>query len=246
METIRCAKVIDNSYSSQSGKIQVRILPEMNDVDESLLPWIGIYNQGEGTSSTIGVHDLPEIGTFIRVVIEDWPFMKKVRYLSNDYVEGLYIYTKSSGLSAISELGTQTYPQPIFKIFKDGSIDFHNSTTGEHGTLYKNGQYTIVDSSGNIFCNAKDKEVKIYNTSGYFKLTATGDIELNGNLKNLVTHAELNAALQTFVTALNLHTHTFAGTIIVPALTCSGSTLVPTSPMSLDIATAKANTVKTS
>jgi len=62
-------------------------------------------------------------------------------------------------------------------------------------------------------------------------------IELNGNSKAFVTHAELDSALQTFKTDLNLHVHTSA---------VSGSpTSPPISPMSIDISAAKTTTVKT-
>lgn len=61
-------------------------------------------------------------------------------------------------------------------------------------------------------------------------------IELNGNSKDFVTHAELNTALQTFITALNLHVHPTAAT---------GPPSPPTTGMSLDISTAKATKIKT-
>lgn len=62
-------------------------------------------------------------------------------------------------------------------------------------------------------------------------------VELNGNSKSFVTHAELDSALQTFKTALNLHVHTSAA---------SGSpTSPPTAAMSIDISAAKTTTVKT-
>lgn len=77
--------------------------------------------------------------------------------------------------------------------------------------------------------NAK---VKIEAEGGKLKTTATA-IELNGNSKQFVTWAELNQALQTFMTTLNAHTHSGAG---------SG---VPTTPMVLDISSAKTTTIKT-
>jgi hypothetical protein len=62
-------------------------------------------------------------------------------------------------------------------------------------------------------------------------------IEFNGNTKTFVTHAELDTALQTFMTALNAHVHTSAS---------SGSpTTPPVSPMSLDISAAETTTIKT-
>ena len=79
--------------------------------------------------------------------------------------------------------------------------------------------------------------------SGELQITATKPVkidgefvELNGADKTFVTHAELDTALQTFITALNLHTHPTAAV---------GAPSPPTASMSLDISGAATTTVKT-
>ena len=62
-------------------------------------------------------------------------------------------------------------------------------------------------------------------------------INLNGSATSLVTYTELNSAITSFMTALNSHTHSNGG---------GGSpTGGPLAPMSLDISTSEAKTVKT-
>ena len=68
------------------------------------------------------------------------------------------------------------------------------------------------------------------------KLDTDGNIEVNGNSKRFVTYKELDTALQTFKTALNLHVHPTAAT---------GPPSPPTTPMSIDISAAETTTVKT-
>lgn len=63
-------------------------------------------------------------------------------------------------------------------------------------------------------------------------------IELNGNSKRFVTHAELDTALQTHITALNVHTH--SGVTTGP-----GTSGPPVNPLSLDISAAETQTIKT-
>jgi hypothetical protein len=82
-------------------------------------------------------------------------------------------------------------------------------------------------------------ETLIYSTTpdgktlkAQIKLDASGNISLNGDSKKLVTHAELNTALQNFITALNLHVHGSAGT-------------PPVTPMSLNIGSSQTTTIKT-
>lgn len=250
METIREARVIDNNDPNKKGKVKIRILPEMLSFKDSELPWMSTYQQGEGISADVGTHGVPEKDTFIRVLIEDYPIMKRIRYISDDYVEGMYIYSKASGLSAIAELSSQAYPQPLFHIFKDGTITFHNSSTGEHGTLYKNGQYELFDKDGNWFVYIKNKQTKIYNDSGSFILKTDGVHELSGNTKSLTTHAELNTSLQSELTALNGEYTKIATSITslvaaVTALGQSGTPYVPV-PVTLDISSSESAKIKTS
>lgn len=73
------------------------------------------------------------------------------------------------------------------------------------------------------------------------KIDGTATVEINGNTKQFVTHAELNLALQTFITALNLHVHTTTATI--GASSTPGVISPPVTPMTLDITAAK--TIKT-
>lgn len=75
-------------------------------------------------------------------------------------------------------------------------------------------------------------------SKGTIEITEAGVINLNGDSKSFVTHAELNTALQTFITALNLHVHS--------GVTTGGSSSgPPLSSMSLDISASETEKVKT-
>lgn len=78
------------------------------------------------------------------------------------------------------------------------------------------------------------------------KLDNDGNIDLNGDTKKFVTHAELNTALQSFVTALNAELATInAGA--AAAISASGLWLTPlaTGANSLDISSAETTTIRT-
>lgn len=87
-------------------------------------------------------------------------------------------------------------------------------------------------------------ETIIYSTNGdgsvvksTIKLDNDGNIDLNGDGKKFVTHAELDTALQTFITALNLHVHA--------TVTSLGTPTPPATPMSLDISASETTTIRT-
>jgi len=240
----RVAKVVDINDENETGKIKVRVYPELIDVDEDFLPWASYYsNSINGTSESVGEHTFPEVDSWVRVFIEDYPVFQRVRIISNDYVEGLYIYKKAEGLTEITELDEQTYPQPIFKFYKDGTIQFHNTDTGESGTLYGDGSYQIKDKNGNFF-SYSIKEHKFYNDNGYIKLTNDGYVDLNGDKRTLVTFAELNTALNNFKTSIEgkIASHSHATTCGAGVGSTTGTTYVLSS---LDISDAEAKRVRT-
>lgn len=110
-------------------------------------------------------------------------------------------------------------------------------------------RYGVVLAMQNYSLNIEISagETAIYSTApdgssvqALVKLTDDGKIYLNGDSKAFVTHAELNTALQTFITALNLHVHTGSALGLgIPFNT------TPPTPMSLDISAAATTTVKT-
>lgn len=100
----------------------------------------------------------------------------------------------------------------------------------------ENNEYEIV---------LEDGEVSLHNsTTNYIKMKKDNTIEvvsdkmsINGDGKQFVTHAELDTALQTFITALNTHTH-ISGSPGSP-------TAPPVAPMSLDISLSRTDTIIT-
>ena len=96
--------------------------------------------------------------------------------------------------------------------------------------------YRKVFKSGTTLEISEDGTVIFETPSGvWIKISdVDGEIHLNGNSKSLVTHAELNTALQSFITALNL---AFAS-----KLNGGGSP----GTLSLNISSAEATKVKTS
>lgn len=129
--------------------------------------------------------------------------------------------------------------------FSEQSLENWLSSSGEEVEPGDNRRYSVSDAFcvpglfpfGNVGKTGDTKDVilEIDNSN----IIINGDtIELNGNTKRFVTYAELNTAIQTFITALNSHTH---------AVTTAPGTTGPVNPpsLALDISTAETQTVKT-
>ncbi len=109
----------------------------------------------------------------------------------------------------------------------------------------KSGTRVIVGSHNyRINIEVTDGETKVYSTNAdgtilksVIKLDNDGNIDLNGDGKKFVTFSELDTALQTFKTALNLHVHA--------SVTSLGTPTPPATPMIIDISAAETTTIRT-
>lgn len=119
-------------------------------------------------------------------------------------------------------------------------------TEGEMAATVDLGGYRVAVASHNykIEVDVSAGAVSVYSTNASgdtiqarVDLQPTGEIDLNGDAKRLVTYSELDTALQSLVSALNAHTHTSGG--------AGAPTTPPVSPMSLDISAAETATVRT-
>jgi len=107
-------------------------------------------------------------------------------------------------------------------------------------------KYGVIIATHNYELNIQvaEGETTIYSTTvdgktikALISLDGEGNIDFNGNSKRLVTHGELNTALQNMVTWINAHMHATAAT---------GPPVAPTPPLlTLDISAAETQTVRT-
>lgn len=167
----RWAEVIDNVDEDEQGKVQVKILPELNGVaSDDDLPWAIPYSQCKtGVTAETGEHNVPDIGSHISVLIMD-QYWKDIRYKKESpYIRDYYIYEKFAEDNKIdsSELEAPEYPQPRFERTADGVIKFHNTETGDIGLIHPTGAYVLINKAGDVFVRAIN-QVKIKNKDESF------------------------------------------------------------------------------
>jgi len=218
-------QIINISDPDQQMRVKVRILPEMENVEDEVLRWVQPFI---GNSSTESCHfDLPDVDSFVWVLVDQ--YWKTFFYIPFFHLKGLFNFNSAVEKLSASEITGKEYTDLDFKLFNDGGITFHNKSTGEHGFVHTSGAYSIFDSTGNI----------ILNTNGNF-------LKINGEDKTLVTHAELNTALQSFVTTLNSQL-TAIQSASATAISSSGLWSVPLviGGLTLNISASSTTTVKT-
>ena len=97
----------------------------------------------------------------------------------------------------------------------------------------------VFNGEAKVTMQIKDGNVTV-DAKGKTEVTAQ-TIELNGNTKQFVTWAELNAALSAFTTALKTHTHECTA----PGSPSGPATVIPPATLDIDITSAKTTTVVT-
>lgn len=210
------AEVIKES-TLEDGQIKVRLIPEMLDVEEDLLPYVKCFNATANEEQFEYVP--PQIGSKVFVFFMDNVMFKDGFYIANQAFKGFFNYAKvKSKLSDV--VGDADYPNVKFKYDK-GTISF-TTDDGYHGVYHQSDSYVVFEPEGNI------------------KIHSDNEIHLNGNNKSFVTYTELDLALQTFLTQLltSLSTTPIAGNgTVQPSWT--------NFPTSIDISASETQTVKT-
>jgi len=163
----RVAEVMDNADPDKLGKVQVKILPELNGVsDESLLPWASSAVQSRnGKTLETGRHQVPEIGSFIKVRIND-KYWNSIHYLEEGPSSTESIYDLFAEALDIDELtADMEYPNPNFEKTSDGVLKFHDTSQGILGIQHPSGLFVLIDGDGQLFVK----------TAGNFKLKNADD-----------------------------------------------------------------------
>lgn len=134
------ATVVSNDDPDQTGKVQIRIEPELTDVPENDLPW-AVPFISEASSSTVQ-KQVFVVGSVVWVLIDS--LWQRFYYLGNKYFESHFSFSQVH--ASLAQLSADTtYKDLEFTLAKDGSISFHNVATGDCGYLHATGSYLLIN-----------------------------------------------------------------------------------------------------
>lgn len=154
--TLHTAKVIDLEDADKQGKVKIKVLPEMEKLEDDVLPWAMpfVTHLSENTLE----NDLPELNSVVRVLVDKtW---KRFYYLGNRYFYGLYDFSNVTNMMDSLENVDTEYVNLHFRMFADGSLMFHNDLDGSHGFMQSTGSYSVFDADGSLIINIV-KDVKV-------------------------------------------------------------------------------------
>ena len=179
---VRKAIVIDNNDPDKKDRLKLKIIPELVDVSDKLLPWVlPAIGYGDGDSCN---RSIPDIDSIVEVELTDTFEIRNMRWLCEIAVTDFIDYDRvTDSVDSIGDkVSNYEYPQPQeFQYFKDGSYTFRNTETGELVFCHNTGVYTIYDEDGNVRTYTKDKEFQVYNDKISMILKDNGDYLLENS-----------------------------------------------------------------
>jgi hypothetical protein len=185
----RCI-VIDNNDPDQLGRIQVRVIPEMADVEVSLLPWaepfLGMSTVDKQSFNPVAIDSVLWVA-----VRESW----KSYYFIDEYcVTSKIDFAKLTAIiDGIADLGSYSYNEVRVDSFEDGTIKFHNIISGDMAMIHSSGTYIVIKADGTVISVVGDARIEQASdlttidmggskaelgSSGSVKITASTEIQL--------------------------------------------------------------------
>lgn len=190
--------VEDVNDTSQSGRIQVRLIPEMENATKAHLPWLHPFIAGSMDGESMEIKPINE-GSSVWCFFNDQS-LREGWFISGYFSDAKIDFSKiTSSFSGITDFQIGNYKDLRLSRTQDGTIHFTNIETGVTGVYHNSGSYSVFDGDGNLYAYAK-KKIKFYNDANSVELNETagisidagsGNIQINGSADNFVTYNDL-------------------------------------------------------
>jgi len=143
---------------------------------------------GSSSDNTVSF-TFPEVDSIVWALVDKY---FKVFYWFNQYnIEGKFDYADIiNTLLPVTDVAS-TYGNIDCILYSDQGLAFHNTVTGAHGFVHKNGGYTVFNDSGQIVLNSNLQKIVIKNAYTSLKPIIDSITEV---LQNIITPLNLISA----------------------------------------------------
>ena len=157
---IKIAKVKDNRDAENLGRVKVEILPELQGIPDSLLPWASPIQKYDASKSF--EQNIPAVGETIIVEVDGtW-----TQFMYDG--SRPFSFDKGGYSAAVDVLGTVGYsggmPSRV-KCFDKEAVVFEDSSAHKAGVVFNDKSYVVWDNSS----------IKIYYKDSGTKIEMTDD-----------------------------------------------------------------------
>lgn len=166
------------------GRVQLRVLPELSEHDESDLPWCfpessGIHGKSFG---------LPQVGQAVSCIVwtKLWCEITYLPMVIRKPKEHPYQDWMDNQRSLIDDMANDPEEKDlVVEQYSDGFSQYHDVGNSEHGFVHPSGTYVSVDKDGTAWMKGV-KELHLHDGDGNFEAVidfTSGDIKLTSKGK---------------------------------------------------------------
>ena len=161
------------------GRIQLRVLPELSEHEESDLPWCfpestGIHGKDFG---------MPQVGQAVSCIVwtKLWCEITYLPMVIRKPKEHPYQDWMNNQRSLIDDMANDPEEKDlVVKQYSDDFSEYHDAGNSEHGFVHPSGTYVTIDKDGTAFMKGV-KELHVHDGDGNFEAVidfTSGDITL--------------------------------------------------------------------
>lgn len=161
------------------GRIQLRVLPELSEHEESDLPWCfpestGIHGKDFG---------MPQVGQAVSCIVwtKLWCEITYLPMVIRKPKEHPYQDWMDNQRSLIDDMANDPEEKDlVVKQYSDDFSEYHDVGNSEHGFVHPSGTYVTIDKDGTAFMKGV-KELHVHDGDGNFEAVidfTSGDVTL--------------------------------------------------------------------
>lgn len=161
------------------GRIQLRVLPELSEHEESDLPWCfpestGIHGKDFG---------MPQVGQAVSCIVwtKLWCEITYLPMVIRKPKEHPYQDWMGNQRSLIDDMANDPEEKDlVVKQYSDDFSEYHDVGNSEHGFVHPSGTYVTIDKDGTAFMKGV-KELHVHDGDGNFEAVidfTSGDVTL--------------------------------------------------------------------
>ena len=161
------------------GRIQLRVLPELSEHEESDLPWCfpestGIHGKDFG---------MPQVGQAVSCIVwtKLWCEITYLPMVIRKPKEHPYQNWMDNQRSLIDDMANDPEEKDlVVKQYSDDFSEYHDVGNSEHGFVHPSGAYVTIDKDGTTFMKGV-KELHVHDGDGNFEAVidfTSGDVTL--------------------------------------------------------------------
>ena len=166
------------------GRVQLRVLPELSEHDESDLPWCfpessGIHGKSFG---------LPQVGQAVSCIVwtKLWCEITYLPMVIRKPKEHPFQDWMDNQRSLIDDMANDPEEKDlVVEQYSDGFSQYHDVGNSEHGFVHPSGTYVSIDKDGTAWMKGV-KELHLHDGDGNFEAIidfTSGDIKLSSKGK---------------------------------------------------------------